>query len=480
VNTPRVHEKFIVEHPEACVTAPDPWKVSGSQVAPRRDRSTPGRTREGCAMRKLLCSLTVLVMSVLASPGPAVAAPASVVEYDFTAFSCSLDDAGYVFVDITTAFDPYAEVGIGESFGSTSDPNDVTLGAGTVTATVELFDFDGNVVGEAVLDATFTVSGALESFSGRFRDGNFLFRQRGVQQPIDVSGTVTALGTTYDLTACGGATGHIRETANSPDAFVSVAQNLLVLDCSIETDGTFVFLSAFADQRGAFVDLDTGDRFGSAEDPTFTERTFHAEFDLVDALTLEPAGTATADATLTPTSGPITTTFDHTKRISVPLAVDGTIEISDLGTIDMSSCSAASVLVQRTLRTTPHLQPPPNDLPAGAIAIEPGEAVTTKTGGADPDGEEPTECLGAPPTYSVWYTLEGTGGQVTLDPAGSDFDTVIAVYTRDGDTFTEVACVDDDEDLQGALTFDTDAGVTYWVQVGGFFGDFGTLVLAVS
>jgi hypothetical protein len=57
---------------------------------------------------------------------------------------------------------------------------------------------------------------------------------------------------------------------------------------------------------------------------------------------------------------------------------------------------------------------------------------------------------------------------------------VIAVYTREGETFTEVACIDDDDDLAGALTFDTDAGVTYWVQVGGFFEDFGTLVLTVS
>ena len=431
-------------------------------------------------MRKLLCSLTVLVLLVVASPGTAVAAPASVVEYDFTTFSCALDDVGFVFVDITSAFEPYVEIGIGEPFGFTTDPDDVSLGDGTVTATVDLVDFDGNVLGQAVLDATFTASGELEPFSGRFRDGNILFRQRGVAQPIDVSGTVTALGTTYDLTACAGTTGHVRETANSPDAFVAVAHNFLVLDCFIEVDGTFVFLSAFADQRDAFVDLDTGDRFGSAVDPTFTERTFHAEFDLVDSLTLEPAGTATADATLTPTSGPTTTTFDHTKRVSVPLAVDGALEISDLGTIDMSSCTAESVLVQRTLRTTPHLRPPVNDLPAGAIAIAPGDAVTTRTGGAVESGEEATECLGAPPTYSVWYTLAGTGGEVTLDPAGSDFDTVIAVYTREGDTFTEVACIDDDDDLQGALTFATDAGVTYWVQVGGFFGDFGTLTLTVS
>ena len=29
---------------------------------------------------------------------------------------------------------------------------------------------------------------------------------------------------------------------------------------------------------------------------------------------------------------------------------------------------------------------------------------------------------------TVWFSFEGTGGPITVDPGGSNFDTVVAVY----------------------------------------------------
>ena len=29
---------------------------------------------------------------------------------------------------------------------------------------------------------------------------------------------------------------------------------------------------------------------------------------------------------------------------------------------------------------------------------------------------------------TVWYSVVGTGGPITIDPRGSDFDTVVAAY----------------------------------------------------
>lgn len=76
--------------------------------------------------------------------------------------------------------------------------------------------------------------------------------------------------------------------------------------------------------------------------------------------------------------------------------------------------------------------------------------------------------------HTVWYTFQGTGGDVTVDTQGTNFDSVVAVYTTDGDTWTEVGCQDDvtlpDNSLsyQAILTVPTDAGVTYYIQAGGF------------
>jgi hypothetical protein len=65
---------------------------------------------------------------------------------------------------------------------------------------------------------------------------------------------------------------------------------------------------------------------------------------------------------------------------------------------------------------------------------------------------------------------------VTVDTAGSDYDTVIAVYTAAGGGFVPVpdACVDDvpvqpvGRTLQAAVTWQTVAGTTYYVQIGGY------------
>ena len=57
--------------------------------------------------------------------------------------------------------------------------------------------------------------------------------------------------------------------------------------------------------------------------------------------------------------------------------------------------------------------------------------------------EETQETFEVPFGYTAWWTFNGTGGQVTIDTAGSTFDTVLAVYTGSPGSFTQVACVDD-------------------------------------
>ena len=104
-----------------------------------------------------------------------------------------------------------------------------------------------------------------------------------------------------------------------------------------------------------------------------------------------------------------------------------------------------------------------------------------QTGGASLGSEAPClmtfdgEVFDFPLGRTVWFALQGTGGPITVDTGGSNFDTVVAAYVGAG--LDQVACVDDapiQRTPQGRVTIDTQLGVTYLVQVGGVVGNFGS------
>jgi hypothetical protein len=95
---------------------------------------------------------------------------------------------------------------------------------------------------------------------------------------------------------------------------------------------------------------------------------------------------------------------------------------------------------------------PPNDTCTMGTVINPSGAVfdppLTCTSGADASPAEPQESCekdGAGVSNTVWYFLTPcTDGTISLDTFGSEYDTVIAVFTGSCLVWTEVAC-DDDE-----------------------------------
>ena len=116
---------------------------------------------------------------------------------------------------------------------------------------------------------------------------------------------------------------------------------------------------------------------------------------------------------------------------------------------------------------------PPNDSPDDAIPLTPGVTANGTTLGANLVGEADALCLGEPLWHSVWFTFVGTGDSVEIELTSPDFWPVGAVYTRVNGTFIEVdpdafdpPCLFSDE--SSTHTFLTEAGVTYWLQVGGF------------
>lgn len=124
---------------------------------------------------------------------------------------------------------------------------------------------------------------------------------------------------------------------------------------------------------------------------------------------------------------------------------------------------------------------PANDAPDGALSLDARGTANAQTKAAadapelacsfsfSEDGEEPEE-FPAPIGKTLCYTFEGTGGPVTVDSAGTNFDTMMRIYDSE---LNQIGCVGDVGDesgfsLQAAATIDTEDGHTYFVQIGGF------------
>jgi hypothetical protein len=103
--------------------------------------------------------------------------------------------------------------------------------------------------------------------------------------------------------------------------------------------------------------------------------------------------------------------------------------------------------------------------------ISTAEATTEAT---DPD------CVGNGPT--VWYRFTPASSlRISANTLGSDYDTSISVYTGTPGDLTQIACNDDAGSLQSAVSFDAEAGETYFIMVGAFgSGPGGNMTITVS
>jgi hypothetical protein len=95
-------------------------------------------------------------------------------------------------------------------------------------------------------------------------------------------------------------------------------------------------------------------------------------------------------------------------------------------------------------------------------SIEPPEALT-RDGDRCDDPTSGAVAMGS----TLWWTIEGNGGTITVSTRGSTFDTVLGVWSG----LNLVDCDDDVLDLTGfrysQVRFDSVAGATYTLQVGG-------------
>lgn len=106
--------------------------------------------------------------------------------------------------------------------------------------------------------------------------------------------------------------------------------------------------------------------------------------------------------------------------------------------------------------------PPSNDTIGGAIAITTipySNTQDTTEATTDADDTALNENCGAPATdASVWYTLEGTGGDILVDVSASDYSAGVLVGAGSPGSLEIVACG------PGATAFFAESGVTYFIM----------------
>jgi hypothetical protein len=126
-----------------------------------------------------------------------------------------------------------------------------------------------------------------------------------------------------------------------------------------------------------------------------------------------------------------------------------------------------------------------NDNFEDALPIVPDQIVRTTTAGATSEFLEPAHAGVASATTSVWYQWTAPGnGDVIISTQGSDFDTVLAVYTGVFLFGASTVVANDDRqalvDTTSEVEFQAMAGATYRIAVAGFGGATGNANLMLT
>jgi hypothetical protein len=431
-----------------------------------------------------------------------------------------VNDDGFLYLTITesTAFGEFVDLAF---WPADRDPGQdppsyvlsdasVTATATSIDATLGLVEFDpandppfGDPLPPAILDATLSPLGDPFPIEDRFRDGNRFGRETGTFQALLVEGTLTLPGADLtDLSGCFAQSTQTTFFGSNPAAFVASFAEASV-GCSWELETGFVDLFIGGDFGGlASIEvfgLVDGREIGGFNDATLTSTAFSGDVVLEAFEDGSIVGSAAAAGSLTQVGETIKTTERSgkawVKAITTLYDVDGSLELDLDGTatslpMDAEHCGAIdqSVREKRVRSAGPKPRPYPNETPATATrAVVGGKVIKLTTGAGAPEPE--ASCIlddefDAPLGHTAWWSVVGNGREITVDTAGSDFDTVAAVYARSGGALVQIDCVDDNSDgsisdLQARVTWASQAGVTYLVQIGGFGGSTGHLQVRV-
>jgi hypothetical protein len=390
-------------------------------------------------------------------------------------------------------------------------PVAASVAGGALSATIPMIDFaTGDPAPAATVTASLTPSG--EPFAGEdeFRDGNVWYRSTYAVQPLAVDGVLSVGGQTFPLVACFGEDVTVTTFGTNPNARVGRFSDRSV-GCELTNaagDEAFIFIGSDGG-AGTFVDAQLyaadGTQYYAFGELALSGGAGSADLDTYDPITDSFVGPTHVDVSLTAGDA-----FDYLLRNSVrrtmvrgsTLDVEGALTFPGGHAFDLGPCIGEDAVV-KSIATNPQGpkpggKAPANDVASGSKAAKVGGSIVQQTKSASPDAETIFPCLSfedpesgdvftIPVGHTVWFKVTGTGSEITIDTAGSDFDTVVAVYTDPASAASAVACNDDvalepvGRTLQSAVTFPTVAGTTYYVQVGGYPDamPYGILKLAV-
>jgi hypothetical protein len=197
------------------------------------------------------------------------------------------------------------------------------------------------------------------------------------------------------------------------------------------------------------------------------------------------SGTVTSSPAGIDCGGTCSASFAHGTGVTLTAAAGASSEFSGWGgacagtstTCSLSMTEPRSVTATFTYLVTPIR--PANDDFADRITVAGTSGSTTGTNvQATKELGEPNHA-GSAGGASVWWSWTApASGWVRFDTVGSDFDTVLAVYTGSAvNALTHIASNDDHEGLASRVTFYANSGTAYRIAVDGWGGNAGSITL---
>ncbi|MCB0793071.1 MAG: T9SS type A sorting domain-containing protein [Flavobacteriales bacterium] len=167
-------------------------------------------------------------------------------------------------------------------------------------------------------------------------------------------------------------------------------------------------------------------------------------------------------------------------------AVDGSGNPYQMGpypsgsSVDITVNHENDALCDLDLGSFSYTCPPPNDDCASAIAVSCNSVTLGSTTGATFDADALASCGTTSGAPGVWYTVTGSGGDMTVSLCGSSYDTKLHIYTGSCGGFVCEGGNDDDCGLQSQVTWASTAGTTYTIHVFGYGVATGNFVMEVA
>lgn len=178
--------------------------------------------------------------------------------------------------------------------------------------------------------------------------------------------------------------------------------------------------------------------------------------------------------------------LDHPNQATPPQTVSAIMNsrVSSIDALQQDDIAGAQELYGTAGSVT---RPANNDF-ANAIAVTLTNNAATVTGSninANKQTGEPNHATGEPGGASVWWRWTApSDGSLVLTTAGSNFDTLLGVYTGTAvNALTQIASNDDVQSgviRTSTLTFNVSAGTVYSIAVDGWDGEWGSITLNFS